>query len=62
MKLETVGDLKEFLSNIDNGRKLTQIFTVTEVDRDIFHNQITVFEACNDSLEIDLSIYDYEQQ
>lgn len=58
MKFETVGQLKEFLSNVDDGRKLTQVFTVTEVDRDIWHNQITQFNADKDNLEIDLSIYD----
>lgn len=45
-------------NNVDDGRKLSQVFTVTEVDRDIWHNQITQFNADKDNLEIDLSIYD----
>lgn len=57
-KLKTVRDLKKFLSAIDDERPLCQVITVTEYDRDIFHNQNKNFEANHQDKEINIMIYD----
>lgn len=58
--MKTVGDLKRFLCLLGDDMPLGQIFTVTEFDRDIHHNQISNFKLNLEEKEIDLLIYDDE--